>query len=41
VLAIAADITRKDQLVNNAGIYPATLFLKIEEKQWDLVLDVI
>jgi 3-oxoacyl-[acyl-carrier protein] reductase len=31
---------RIDILVNNAGIYPAAPFLEIEEKQWDMVIDV-
>lgn len=31
---------RIDILVNNAGIYPSAPFLEIEEKQWDIVLDV-
>ena len=35
-----ADFGRLDVWVNNAGIYPTSPLLELDEEEWDAVLDV-
>lgn len=40
VAAVEAGLGPVDILVNNAGVFPRVPFLDLEERDWDLVLDV-
>jgi NAD(P)-dependent dehydrogenase (short-subunit alcohol dehydrogenase family) len=40
VAAVRRGLGVPDILVNNAGVYPRSPFLELDEREWDLVLDV-
>jgi len=40
VAALVKELGPPDVLMNNAGVFPRSPFLELDEREWDLVLDV-